>query len=101
MTALTYRTLDSSYVLALADLVNGVRGSTRVRWMAEWAFGGVAEGTLRHFTAESGSAGFQRDGQDLRDAHLRVTTNAGMEVWLSVAEAVEMLSVGTMVVDFK
>jgi hypothetical protein len=83
------RYLSANQVLTLAEIVTAVTGGKKVRY-----YNGPTEmvGTLRGFTPVNSGAHFS--GSDIRDAHIRITTVQGHDVWLSVMEVQVMRGEG-------
>jgi hypothetical protein len=82
---------------ALGDLLNAITAHKRVKWLD--ADGEIREGELRHVVAGATDWGFLRGDEDVRDAHVRVTTAAGIETTFAVRDAMSLLRDGGMVFD--
>lgn len=86
--------LSARHVLHLATVVGWVTSQARVRYVIDGServatIRGFVTDTLARFTAS-----------DIRDAHVRITTTAGVETAIPVPTLVAMLDAGEIAVDF-
>ena len=93
------RILSLSDAVALATVLDAAIQGARVRWVDDNHPDGVNAGTARHIVRDSRSAAFLGADDDVRDAYLRVTTLAGWEAWLPVADLIGMVRETTFVID--
>jgi hypothetical protein len=75
--------LNPTDLLALADVVNHMFAHGKVRLLLE--SGNILEGTLRHFCGQDVSEP-RREGDDVRDWYVRITSVTGMEYSVPLAE---------------
>lgn len=85
------RVLTVSDVTALAEIASAAWQNARVRYVN--TDGRVVEGTARCFTTPSGLALSSSD-VDVRDAHLLVTTDVGVEVHPEVSYLMALVHEG-------
>jgi hypothetical protein len=100
--ATTTRPITIHGALALAAIVETAVHGSRVAWLTgadgvAYGTGDVAYGTARSIGDESGN--FARDDQDIRDCHLRITTDRGFEWFPPVADVLRWYADGLFVVD--
>ena len=83
---------------ALGDLLNAITAHKRVDWIDEDGFT-IHSGELRHVVASPTNYGFLGPDDDVRDAHVRVTTSAGIETTFAVRDVIGLLREGGMAFD--
>jgi hypothetical protein len=76
------RTLTLSATVRLAVIIGWAQRNTRLRWLDER--GDIATGTARSIGDERGN--FLTATDDVRDGFLRITTSAGWEWFVPIAE---------------
>jgi hypothetical protein len=89
------RPLSISDLVALETVARAAQTGARVRWLTD--SGDVGEGTARSIGDERGM--FLANGEDVRDAYLRITTIAGFETFEPVSRLAELVKGGGFAID--
>lgn len=84
------RVLTVRILAALQVVLEAAQGTRKVIWLQE--DGREVFGHARSIGTTSG--GFIRRDEDVRDAHLRITTRTGMEIFVPVARLVDDVHAG-------
>ena len=87
--------LTANEVLDLATVITAARNGSKVRWLDDREQ--LREGVARHLVQSPTNWGFF-NGDDVRDAHLRVTS-LGFDLTLPVTRIVELIGRGEFAVE--
>lgn len=91
------RILTISEVHQLAELVKMAQTNARIAWIDEDVSHETRTGTARSIGDENGN--FLNGRDDVRDAHFRITTSNGFELFMPVAKAMALIAKSYMVID--
>jgi hypothetical protein len=81
---------------AVSELMRATEGCLKIVRLINDGDERPVEGHARSFCADASVSAFAAEGQDVRDAYLRVTTLGGMEVFWKVGDLIEPLLTGYM-----
>lgn len=90
-------TLNLNELTALATVLDAVKRNARVEWLDD--NGNLHDGVARHFVRDSANAYFLGDGDDVRDAYVRVSST--FEHFLPVTDVVRLVREGKFAVTPK
>jgi hypothetical protein len=94
-TTTTPRPLTIPDAVTIADIIRWCQTCARLTWLDDR--GDLAHGTARSIGDERG--GFAGPTDDVRDCHVRITTAAGWEWFVPMADVIARHRAGTMVQD--
>lgn len=89
------RGLTANEVMVLAKVITAARNGSKVRWLDDREQ--LREGVARHLVQSPTNWGFF-NGDDVRDAHLRVTS-LGFDLTMPVTRVMELIDRGEFAVD--
>jgi hypothetical protein len=94
MAATTLGPVTVQLATHLAAIVSAAQRGARVAWLHDDR---VGYGTARSIGDEGG--GFARADEDIRNCHLRVTTDLGFELFVPMSDVLARYADGTFVLD--